>query len=203
MALYPEAIWYPDPTPNVYAGVNPASGAILHSAEGYRNGLWLGIENPGVSWHFSILYDGSVWQHHDTTRRVWHAGSEFGNFNLIGIEHEGVVGEPLTPAQVKSSVALVRWLAREGRWEGLQRGKTLFEHHEVNPATSCPNGRIPWAAYTEEEDVQLQSLTQSEAIEAVKKFAQAVGPDAGSVARITGGYTPKPGRTAYLVEVIE
>jgi hypothetical protein len=157
---YPEAIWYPDPTPNAYSGVNPAAGVILHSAEGYRNGLWLGIENPGVSWHFSILYDGSVWQHHPLTSRVWHAGSEWGNENLIGIEHEGVVGEPLTPMQLKSSVALTRWIARQGGWR-MERGKTLFEHREVS-STTCPNGRIPWDAYVEEDEVNTRDLTQRE-----------------------------------------
>ena len=198
---YPEAIWYPDPTPNVYSGVNPAAGVICHSAEGYRNGLWIGIEQPSVSWHFSILYDGSVWQHHDLTSRVWHAGSAWGNQNLIGIEHEGLIGEPLTPAQVKASVTLTRWIARQGGWR-MERGKTLFEHNEVS-STSCPNDRIPWEAYVEEDGVELRALTQSEAISKVLEAAQAVGPDEGQWFRITGGYRPKPGRTAYLVEVVE
>lgn len=58
---------------------------------------------------------------------------------------------------------------------------------------------------SEEDDVlQLESLTdQAEAIRKVREAAEAVGPDQGQWFRVTGGYTPKPGRVAYLVEVVE
>lgn len=200
MTICPFAIWEQDHTPNLYMGDNGVQGVVLHSAEGYRDGLWVGIQNPGVSWHFSILYDGSIWQHHPLTARVWHAGSAFGNFNLIGIEHEGVNGEPLTPLQLAASKRLVKWIAEQGQWKP-ERGKTLFEHNELS-STTCPNGRIPWAEY-EEEVMEVRALSQSEAIEAVKKTAQAVGPDYGQWYEVTGGYIPKPGRKVFLVEVVE
>lgn len=66
-------------------------------------------------------------------------------------------------------------------------------------------GSIADDSSTSEEDVlELESLTdQAEAIRKVKEAAQAVGPDQGQWFRIKGGYTPKPGRVAYLVEVVE
>lgn len=53
------------------------------------------------------------------------------------------------------------------------------------------------------EEMELRALSQSEAIEAVKRSAAAVGPDYGQWYEVTGGYTPKPGRKVYLVEVVE
>lgn len=53
----------------------------------------------------------------------------------------------------------------------------------------------------EEDDVELRMLSQVEAIEAVQQSAQAVGADHGQWFEVTGGYTPKPGRKVYLVEV--
>lgn len=61
-------------------------------------------------------------------------------------------------------------------------------------------GGIDFNCY-EEDAVEVRALTQSEAIEAVKVTAQAVGPDHGQWYEVTGGYQPKPGRRVYLVEV--
>ena len=66
-----------------------------------------------VSWHFSVLKDGTVFQHYPTTSACWHSGSPANNNKYIGIEHEGKAGEPLTESQLKSSVGLVKWLAAE------------------------------------------------------------------------------------------
>lgn len=160
---YPLAIQRPGPHHKAWAYVNTIMGVICHSMEGYEEGAWSQLDGDAeVSWHFSIMQDGAVYQHYRLDESPWHAGSKAQNLRLIGIEHEGVKGEPLTPLQLKASVALVRWIAREARWEGLQRGVNLLEHHEVNPATQCPSGRIPWAAYTEEDDVQLRDLDQRE-----------------------------------------
>jgi hypothetical protein len=98
-----------------------------------------------VSWHFSVLKDGTVFQHYPTTSACWHSGSPANNNKYIGIEHEGKAGEPLTESQLKSSVGLVKWLAAEEGWV-LERGSTLFEHNELY-LTACPSGRIPWGYY--------------------------------------------------------
>lgn len=161
---YPEAIWQPGPAWKVWPERNAIAGVIEHSMEGEEEGAWSQLNGSAeVSWHFSVMYDGAVFQHYELDASPWHAGSKARNVTLIGVEHEGRKGEPLTPAQVKSSVALTRWVARQGGWR-MERHKTLFEHNEVS-STSCPNGRIPWSAYEEEELAGLRQPNQSEALQ--------------------------------------
>jgi N-acetyl-anhydromuramyl-L-alanine amidase AmpD len=103
-----------------------------------------------VSWHFTVLKDGAVWQHYGLDSSCWHAGNRANNARLIGIEHEGKAGEPLTEAQTQASVSLVRWIAATQGWP-LERHTRLLEHNEVY-ATACPSGRIPWERYVPEND---------------------------------------------------
>jgi len=110
------------------------------------------LDNPArrASWCYSVAADGVIYAHYPDEAQTWHAGSARNN-DLIGIEHEGSAGEPLTPPQLAASVALVRWLSQAHGFP-LVRGVGLLEHNEVSGApTACPSGRIPWASYTEEE----------------------------------------------------
>ena len=202
---YPDAIRDPAPTSKTWQLVNTFQGVILHSMEGYwpaARAMLMG--SAEVSWHYSILQDGSVHAHYRLDESPWHAGSKAQNLRLIGVEHEGVKGEPLTPLQLKASVALVRWIAREARWEGLQRGTTLMEHHEVNPATQCPSGRIPWAAYTEEEAVEVIKFVNADEIEAVRDtIAATVDDGVQFVGQIVKGYDVPPGYKAIIAVVKE
>ena len=167
---YPDAIWSPGPAGNIYAGANPAQGVVCHSVEGNYSDAYTPIDTMRerqVSWHFTIMQDGSVWQHYALSARCWHSGGR-GNFSAIGIEHEGRKGEPLTPLQLAASVRLVRWIAEQGGWRmGRDNpGRTLWEHHEIS-GTSCPNGRIPWHAYTQEDEMDVIKLSQADALPAV------------------------------------
>jgi N-acetyl-anhydromuramyl-L-alanine amidase AmpD len=90
-----------------------------------------------VSWHFSMARDGALWQHYPVSAQTWHARS--GNVRYLGVEHEGVAGEPWTDAQVEADVRLLLWLD-EGPYV---RGTTLMEHREIS-ATACPSGRVRW-----------------------------------------------------------
>lgn len=184
MTICPFAIQKPGPAAKTYAGVNGLLGVIEHSAEGYEWGLWDGIANGPYSWHFTILYDGSIWQHYPLTARCIHAGSSWGNLNLIGVEHEGVAGENLTPLQAAASVRLTRWIAEQCGWE-MERGRTLFEHREIGN-TTCPNGRIPWEKYTEEEDVEVRIV--SDQSEAIQKLMQGVMQASPAIGRQDGRY---------------
>jgi N-acetyl-anhydromuramyl-L-alanine amidase AmpD len=105
-----------------------------------------------------VLKDGTVIAHYPDEAQTWHAGSAYNN-STIGLEHEGGLSptnEPLTPAQLAASVALVRWLsARHGFPMTLRTG--MWEHNWVSgEPTACPSGRIPWAQYTKEDDVPTQ-----------------------------------------------
>jgi N-acetyl-anhydromuramyl-L-alanine amidase AmpD len=159
MAVFPTGSWRPGPkSKQGYDGlaVNAVKGVICHSMVGSFAGAMSRLDSADrASWHFSVCKDGRVFQHYDTLAVTWHAGSRIWNSKLIGIEHEGGApgneGEPLTDAQKAASVALVRWLAKTHgfplvRFNGLSGA--LFEHRDVY-ATSCPSGRIPWAAYVE------------------------------------------------------
>lgn len=149
---YPGCVQMPGPTHKVWPEENSCDGVILHSAEGYRAGLESQLRDAEVSWHFTVYQDGTVEQHYPLTASCWHAGSKASNVRLIGVEHEGVAGEPLTAAQLLASVALVRWLQSECGWGQLARGVNLYEHREVNSGTNCPSGRIPWERYTAPAD---------------------------------------------------
>lgn len=149
------ALWYPravrreGPAFKV-RGLNTVTAFVGHSAEGWRAGLHSELDrlDRGAAWHCSVLTDGTVEQHYPFDAALWHGGSARANFEMIGVEHEGVAGQLLTKAQGEASVKLARWLDEEYQWGGLERGRTLFEHNEVSDLiTSCPSNRIEWQYY--------------------------------------------------------
>lgn len=119
---------------------------VNHSAEGY-----FGTQSPssvmrarGNSWHITIYQNGHTVQSYPLEAVCWHSGPK-GNFGGIGIEHEGKAGEALTPAQLASTIRVQSEIARLRGWAAVIRNQTGFEHNQFM-ATSCPSGRIPWAA---------------------------------------------------------
>jgi hypothetical protein len=161
--IYPPATQRPGPAVKQgYQGIyaNAGHGVVCHSMVGYFGGAMIELDKLSrrASWHFSVLQDGSVYQHYDTGAVTWHCGSRAWNAKLIGIEHEGGANpydEPLTDIQRDASVALVRWLAYQYGFS-MSRKVSLWEHNEVAPpedATACPSHRIPWGYYTEEDDM--------------------------------------------------
>ena len=131
--------------------VNTGEGVILHSMVGSwpaARARLMGEDR--VSWHFSILRDGTVYQHYPVRAVCWHAGSPVANGKYIGVEHEGGAApdysEPLTPAQLRASIELVLWLSKELHWPEFRVGVQGMEHNWIY-ATSCPSGRIPWQEY--------------------------------------------------------
>src|SRR5262245_59361112 len=154
----PFAVRYDGPPEKVGYGstlIAPKRGEVKHSAEGYWDGahsvLWdLDVQS---SWHFTV--GDYIEQHYPLDVCCWHAadtdpdGAVRGNYDLVGVEHIGVAGEPLTQAQIDNTVLLTRWLAQQcllGTFTRYpdQAGWTLCEHNEVsNSPTACPSGRIP------------------------------------------------------------
>jgi N-acetyl-anhydromuramyl-L-alanine amidase AmpD len=113
-----------------------------------------------ASWHFSNPKSGPLLQHYETELPTWHAGYE-ANCAYIGIEHEGVTGQPLTEVQIANDVALLRWLAQQEGWPGFVRKVSLWEHNEFM-ATACPSGRIPWARIIEELEDTMSEAEKAE-----------------------------------------
>lgn len=122
-------------------------GEVKHSMEGSYLAARRRMEDPGqqASWHFSVLKNGEVAQHYPLEYITWHAGAT-ANFFHVGVEHEGVAGEPLTEAQYQGTLAISRAL-RELCPNIVRvppsRQTNLREHNEFM-ATACPSGRIPW-----------------------------------------------------------
>ena len=204
---YPGAIQRPGPAGKVYPNVNTVEGVIMHSMQGnYEPGATSVLYDESVSntnayraacWHFSILRDGTVYQHYALDACPFHAGNGVDNRRLIGIEHEGGppwnLSEPLTEAQIVAGIALVRWIAQQAEWPDLARHVRLLEHNETT-ATVCPSGRIPWGRYTMAE----KPMT----VEDVGKVYVAVvsGNTAPNV-EITPIPAKRPGWAAWTVEV--
>ncbi len=122
-------------------------GEVKHSAEGSYAALLAALNHATrqASWHFSISKSGHVAQHYPLESVCWHAGDMAANIKYVGIEHEGVAGEPLTTAQVLATVHLsldIRKFA--GITAHPSRHINLWEHNWIS-ATACPSNRIPWA----------------------------------------------------------
>ena len=145
---YPGADWRPGPSKKQgYPGVTSRAGkgAVLHSMEGSLAAALGELDRPErqASWHFSNPRVGRLLQHYEVEAVAWHAGP-VANKLYVGIEHEGIAGQPLTSDQVTNDVGLLKWLSGQEQWPGFARYQTLFEHNEFM-ATACPSGRIPWA----------------------------------------------------------
>lgn len=185
MNNYPGAMIVPGPAAMAYPDVNRNVGIVEHSAEGDWSATYTPLDTMrerGVSWHFSVMTDGAVQQHYPLVASCWHAGSKMANIRLIGVEHEGA--GRLTEAQIVASVALTRWIAEQGGYALSRTGNvTLYEHRELYE-TDCPNGRIPWDRY-EEDDMEVTKLDQ---VEGVHALLRVVGGFSGALAQQDGQY---------------
>lgn len=211
--LYPLAIWRSGPPEKVWPDTNLVTGALCHSMGGtFASALTILDDTTQVngffikpSWPFSITRDGTVYQHYRLSQCPFHAGGHYWNDRLAGIEHEGGApgndSEPLTPAQLASSVALVRWIKAQAGWLTLSRtgtDKNLYEHNEVY-STACPSGRIPWAQYMAPQynvniadgfDVGLTRIRQLSTIrEATREFRHAFGAPTDAHRAVTDAFT--------------
>lgn len=130
-------------------GRNTVQGFVAHSAEGWEDYLrnYQKDTTRRASWTFSNLKDGRLLQHYPIYAQAWASGSTFPNNNFVPMEHEGKAGQVLTPAQVKTTAAVIAELAKAGGWKP-ERGVTLWEHRECtrwgSSPTACPSNRIPW-----------------------------------------------------------
>ena len=79
-------------------------GLVYHSAEGYRDTLLSLVVSPTrqASWIGSNMKNGDFFQHYAVTATAWTNGSIDSNLLFIGIESEGLAGEPLTEPQVQN-----------------------------------------------------------------------------------------------------
>ena len=154
----------------------PKRGDVKHSAEGWASYLKFLIKTRLAikSWHFTLLLSGTIWQHYPIDAHCWHAGDTDddddvrANIELVGIEHEGLVGTPLTAEQTQATVEITKFCAeyfeRSAAYARFpvqpSDGWTLVEHTEVSNAfTACPSDRIPWDDILELLTVEEDDMT--------------------------------------------
>jgi N-acetyl-anhydromuramyl-L-alanine amidase AmpD len=145
-----EAIWHP--SPNFWPGRAGCGveGIVLHgTAGGDGPGVAAFLSDPATeaSTHFVIGQDGTVFQLVRLRDSAWGNGipnhpswppiDELGSINpnryTVSIEHakrSADNSDPLTAAQLRSSVALVRWLLTELPRRGLA-GNRLVVHRDA------------------------------------------------------------------------
>lgn len=164
MTRIPGALWVPGPPNKLgYRGVpaysNIMAGITEHSLEGTRAGVVGQLWNPlAGSWCATIMTDGVIWQHYELEAVCWANGNAWANKRFVAFEHEGFAGQPLTEAQLASSIFATRFVADIPTAYPLARepvsARTLWEHNEVvllstpnSGPTDCPSDRIPWDRY--------------------------------------------------------
>lgn len=176
--MYPDGIYIPGDINKRYNVDNNTIGIVMHSMEGYIDYALEMIQDADIrlSWHFSIDGQGNVYQHYLPTDSCFCNGNYWANTNYIGIEHEGIAGQPLTTAQLTASIKLVHWLANLCKFPVIP-GKTLLLHKDVVQLqypnagpTNCPSGRIPLDVYVKDYDVKVTNLDQSQSIQFVQKL---------------------------------
>lgn len=95
---------------------------VLHTTQGSGLGsmYWLANPSSGVSAHYLVMENGELVAMVHEEYAAWHAGSVVGepvtdvytgvnpNFESIGIEIAGYAATPISPDQVRTTVALIR-----------------------------------------------------------------------------------------------
>ena len=197
---YPGAIWKAGPTAKIgysaFGTSGPKRGIVPHSAEGWAANIMPIINDLGrrASWHFTILLDGTVWQHYEVEAHCWHAGDVGddggvrANIDLVGIEHEGIAGTRITDAQVEALAKLYRWLQAEHGFGPYQVRTTVYEHNWVSDEpTACPSGRIRHAdvqaKIAQLEEAEMGLLEEIAALKARHDFAAMIAELAEANAR--------------------
>lgn len=93
-------------------------GIVLHTAASDAGGLghytYWARDSVGVSCHFYVDRDGTVWQFMPLEETSW--TSVQGCWRTIGIETQGWPGEAWTDAQVNSLARIVAWAASVEGW---------------------------------------------------------------------------------------
>jgi len=190
-----DAIQIPGPESKTGPGLNALRGVVLHSAEGTADGLLSVLRGyQRLSWHFSVLLDGTLWQHYPVTAVTWHA-TAFNPFT-IGIEHEGqaAIHGPLNRTQVRTTRALLASIEDFTHTplirprDSQDRFATAWEHREVirfdGWPTACPSDRIPWPLLLE-DSMNEPWPTQKVAIAALFRIVAAIFEETPNLADLS------------------
>ena len=105
---------------------------------------WFHDPAAQVSAHFGVGKDGTCYQWVDTATVAWAEASY--NGEAISIEHEGISGDSLTPAQIAADVQLVQWIGLPLVMAPSPSGTGWIGHGELGAAggnhPDCPGSPI-------------------------------------------------------------
>ncbi len=147
------------PTCNYSAPRAKKQMIVLHTTESSSLSSTVStFQSPSskVSAHYTIDRDGTIHQHLPEGYTAWHAGvSNYPplgiqgscNAESIGIEIQRAPGQPLTPEQIASTMALVKDIQKR---QGISPEHTVA-HSDVAPGRkSDPGPDFPWGAFAAE-----------------------------------------------------
>lgn len=103
--------------PGVYGG-GGVQRLFTNTLDWEAHPYFKSIEGLQVSAHFFIGRDGALWQFVSCDARAWHAGTSAWrgrancNDDSVGIELEGLEGDPFEPAQYEALAALAAAIAQ-------------------------------------------------------------------------------------------
>jgi hypothetical protein len=173
-------------------------GAVFHSMEGPMTvalGMLRGV--APVSWHFSVPKRGdSFYQHYPVYKITWANGGPIANRRYPSIEHEGMVGEPLTEHQVECDVAIVTWLFDNDvlPWPGFILEDTIWLHSQMtrfgSAPTACPSNRVPLQEVIDMAMLFQEMKGRLKALEDYRRLTQAVLNDHELRQKVDDGYRP-------------
>lgn len=144
------------PSPNFWQGRNGHKpiAIVIHMTEGAFAGAlsWLTRKQSQVSAHYLIGRDGTVVQLVADENTAWHAGRVHEptwkllkagvnpNYYTIGIEHENLAGEPMSPQQWEASTKLILELSK--KWGIPLDEDHIVKHRSIFARKSCPGRGI-------------------------------------------------------------
>lgn len=155
----------PSGQPTYYKEQNKPEIIVIHIAQGWASTskVWAEQGYYGASYHFMVDEDGSIMQHLGFSDGGYHAGISpnapspriptwkghgvnVNNYS-IGIEHEGMTGEPFEDEQIKASAALCRWLCLKLNIS-MDRDH-IVGHYQIDLVNrpNDPGSTFPWEKY--------------------------------------------------------
>lgn len=148
------------PSPNFWEGRRGQKplAIVIHMTAGSFDGAksWLTNKKSQVSAHYLIGKNGNIIMLVEEKNAAWHAGRVLNptwrriipninpNLYTIGIEHENINGEPMTPAQWRASTALIAEICE--RWNIQIDNDHIIKHKSIFGLKSCPGNGIPIGA---------------------------------------------------------
>ena len=123
---------------------------IMHVMQGSLWGTdnWFRNRAAGASAHFGIGYDGTCFQWVDTDQMAWHACNA--NGYSIGVETEGLSGQPFTTAQIRKSAQLLHWLNQQyptiSMWLNVRPSGSGLSYHGLGGSSWCGHPSCPGTA---------------------------------------------------------